>query len=275
MSSPSDFEILYCTNKSNWTWKQYNRHHLILVFAVIHLVIQPVFIKFMKCWLVTGISTCHYPCSNTKLRHFITSTIYNFIFICSLLVLKKVPNTSHITTTSQHLIGQRIKRLPWADLIPLVTFSNARLISHRNLRCHWPMGLIVILRARWASAASFPVCVRLAGAVCWRHGPASWSEWEAGLKRGVGPERERERETGEGAPRSSEQHRVGPANRILRMDRFLFLPLLFFFKKKTDFNDFDTGVHETSRAMGSLRLNLWASRLVETSGTVRKKLIES
>lgn len=112
-----------------------------------------------------------------------------------------------------------MKRLPWADVILLVIISSARLISHSHLRCDWSTHLVVIVRAQWASAGIFPVLSWLAGCGCWRHGAASWSEWEAGLKRGVGPERE----TGEGAPRSSERHGVGPAKRILRLDRFFFL----------------------------------------------------
>lgn len=112
-----------------------------------------------------------------------------------------------------------MKRLPWADVILLVIISSARLISHSHLRCDWSTHLVVIVRAQWASAGIFPVLAWLVGCGCWRHGAASWSEWEAGLKRGVGPERE----TGEGAPRSSERHGVGPAKRILRLDRFFFL----------------------------------------------------
>lgn len=173
----------------------------------------------MTLWCVDWWSVITY--SNTKLRHFIT-TIYNFNFICSLPVLKSSQHITH--NTSQHLIGQRIKRLPWADVLPLVAPPSARLISHRDSRRHWPTHLIITARARWASAATFPVRVWLARRVCWRHGPASWSEWEAGLKRGVGPERE----TGEGALRSSELRGVGPANRILRLDRF-FISFFFFF----------------------------------------------
>lgn len=185
-------------------------------------------IIIITSWLyevLAGVITC----SNSELRRFITSTIYSYsipLYLNSSVACwcKKVHFTHN---TSQHPIGQRMKRLPWADVIPLVTISSARLISHRHLRCHWPMHLIVIVRVQWASAGIFPVRVRLAGRGCWRHGPASWSEWEAGLKRGVGPERE----TGEGAPRSSEQRGVGPANRILRLDRFLhfFFFLLFVF----------------------------------------------
>lgn len=48
--------------------------------------------------------------------------------------------------TSQHLIGQRIKRLPWADVNLLVIISSPRLISHTDLRCHWSTHLIVIVR---------------------------------------------------------------------------------------------------------------------------------
>lgn len=99
---------------------------------------------------ITVITSCLYEWqpvitySDSKLRHFITSTIYNFNFICSLPVQKSSQHFTH--HTSQHLISQRMKRLPWADVIPLDGISSARLISHRDLRCHWSTHLIVIVR---------------------------------------------------------------------------------------------------------------------------------
>lgn len=45
-----------------------------------------------------------------------------------------------------------MKRLPWAAALPLVTISNARLISHRASRLHWSTHLVVTVRTRWASA---------------------------------------------------------------------------------------------------------------------------
>lgn len=78
-----------------------------------------------------------------------------------------------------------------SDAIPLVKISSVRL----DLRYHWLKSAVVIGHAGWASAGIFPVCTWLAERGRWRHDLASWSEREAGLKRGVGPEeRERARE---------------------------------------------------------------------------------
>lgn len=78
-----------------------------------------------------------------------------------------------------------------SDAIALVRISSVRL----DLYYHWLKPVVVIVHAWWASAGIFPVCMWLAEHRCWRHDLASWSEREAGLKRGVGPEeRERARE---------------------------------------------------------------------------------
>lgn len=131
----------------------------------------------------------------------------------------------------------------------LAAVSSARLSSHRDLCCYWSKSLTVIVRTPWSSEVSFPVLVWLVAGGCWRHDPASWSEWEAGLKNGVGPERE----TGEeprGAARS-----MGWDRTTGYTDWIVFLVFYFFV---TGLN-VNTGVQKSDRFI-RLKLRAFASR---------------
>lgn len=124
------------------------------------------------------------------------------------------------------------------------------------MRCRWSTSFIVIVRKQWASAVIFPDHAWLASAVFWRHAlPADRSEkpvWSEELDRRERPGREtREAESDSGGTGPQDTH-IGPFSTIV-------------FSKVMPLN---VGRDAHIDRLGRVKLLL----LVETSGTVRKKI---